>query len=150
MWLPGNIIAQCNVSPGSHMTLLKPFLYWLKINKIQINIILLRRLPSLRCSLWPRLYSANTCSQRELSMTSCTVAMVQASHHAYLGCSTWLHSAIINIPSGSALRYIDYCFVYSWYIPGRHGVTTTYILRSLYVYGQLNAYTHVPTQCTDR
>ena len=59
------------------------FSLYLKINKIRINIVLLQRLPSLRCSLWPRLwlhYTANTCSQCELSMTSCTVAMVQASH----------------------------------------------------------------------
>ena len=56
------------------------------------------------------------------------------SHHAYLGCIAWIHSAIINIPSGSALGYIDYCFVYSRYIPshaGRHGVTITNIPASL-------------------
>ena len=70
------------------------------------NIVLLQCLPLLWCSLWPRLwlhYTANMCSQRKLSMTSCTVAMVQASH---------------TMPTWDVLHE---------YIPGRHGVTTTYI-----------------------
>ena len=45
-------------------------------------------------------------------------------HHAYHG--------MYATPSGGG--FIDYCFVYSRYIPGRHGVTTTCMHRMHYTF----------------